>query len=408
MHIKETTSQAWDSIKANKLRSFLTLLALIIGVFSIIVSTTAVAVLDSYFKNTMSIMGSDVITVQKTPAVQMGELDKSVRNRKNIGFDQAMELEDQMVIGEGMSPYETFSASKITYNEEETEPNVMVRGSNINFLENNAYELEDGRNFTGDDIQYRRNFVIIGKDVQSDLFQNEYPLGKTIRFDGQPYQIIGILEAKGQIFGQSFDNFVLIPYTTALNVYGGFNRNISVQLRAPEVSLIEKTVDEVAGIMRVIRKVAPGDDNDFEIETNDTLTGTFDAFTGALYMGGFAIGFITLLGAGIGVMNIMLVSVSERTREIGVRKAVGATRKAIVNQFLAEAIFICQIGGFIGMVLGIGVGNLMAVWIETQPVVPLWSVIGGFMGMLAVGLLFGVYPAFKAAKLDPIESLRYE
>lgn len=408
MHIKETTSQAWDSIKANKLRSFLTLLALIIGVFSIIVSTTAVAVLDSYFKNTMSIMGSDVITVQKTPAVQMGELDKSVRNRKNIGFDQAMELEDQMVIGEGMSPYETFSASKITYNEEETEPNVMVRGSNINFLENNAYELEDGRNFTGDDIQYRRNFVIIGKDVQNDLFQNEYPMGKTIRFDGQPYQIIGILEAKGQIFGQSFDNFVLIPYTTALNVYGGFNRNISVQLRAPEVSLIEKTVDEVAGIMRVIRKVAPGDDNDFEIETNDTLTGTFDAFTGALYMGGFAIGFITLLGAGIGVMNIMLVSVSERTREIGVRKAVGATRKAIVNQFLAEAIFICQIGGFIGMVLGIGVGNLMAVWIETQPVVPLWSVIGGFMGMLAVGLLFGVYPAFKAAKLDPIESLRYE
>lgn len=408
MHIKETTSQAWDSIKANKLRSFLTLLALIIGVFSIIVSTTAVAVLDSYFKNTMSIMGSDVITVQKTPAVQMGQLDKSIRNRKNIGFDQAMELEDQMMIGEGMSPYETFSASKITYNDGETDPNVMVRGSNINFLENNAYELEDGRNFTGDDIQYGRNFVIIGKDVQNELFQNEYPLGKTIRFDGRPYQVIGILEAKGQIFGQSFDNFVLIPYTTALNVYGGYNRNISVQLRAPEISLIDRTVDEVAGIMRVIRKVAPGDDNDFEIETNDSLTGTFDAFTGALYMGGFAIGFITLLGAGIGVMNIMLVSVSERTREIGVRKAVGATRKAIVNQFLAEAIFICQIGGIVGMILGIGVGNLMAVWIETQPVVPLWSVIGGFAGMLAVGLIFGVYPAFKAAKLDPIESLRYE
>lgn len=408
MHIKETTQQALDSLKANKLRSFLTLLALVIGVFSVIVSTTAVAVLDNYFKNTLSIMGSDVITIQKTPAVQMGELDKNIRNRKNIGFEEALTLDERMNIGEGMSPYETFAATRIKFQEEETEPNVMVRGSNTHFLANNAYELEDGRNFTGDDIQYGRNFVIIGKDVQTDLFKNEYPLGKTVRFDGRQYQVIGILEAKGQIFGQSFDNFVLIPFTTALNVYGGRDRNISVQVRAPEISFIEQTVEEVTGIMRVIRKVAPGEDNDFEVETNESLSGTFDAFTGALYMGGFAIGFITLLGAGIGVMNIMLVSVSERTREIGVRKAVGATRKAIVSQFLMEAIFICQIGGIIGMMLGIGVGNLMAVWIETEAVVPVWSVAGGFLGMLIVGLIFGVYPAFKAAKLDPIESLRYE
>lgn len=408
MHFKETISQAFDALRANKIRSSLTLLALVIGVFSVIVSTTAVAVLDNYFKNTLSIMGSDVITIQKTPAVQMGELDRSIRNRKNIGFEEALTLDDRMNIGEGMSPYETFSGTKISYNDSETEPNVSVRGSNGNFLANNAYELEDGRNFTGDDIQYGRNFVIIGKDVQNDLFPNDYPLGKTIRFDGQRYQVIGILEAKGQVFGQSFDNFVLIPYTTALNVYGGRNRNISVQVRAPEISFIEETVEEVTGIMRVIRKVAPGSDNDFEVETNESLSGTFDTFTAALYMGGFAIGFITLLGAGIGVMNIMLVSVSERTREIGVRKAVGATQKAIVSQFLMETIFICQIGGLIGMVLGIGVGNLMAVWIETEAVIPLWSVIGGFVGMLITGLIFGVYPAYKASKLDPIESLRYE
>ena len=408
MHIKETTQQALDSIKANKLRSFLTLLALVIGVFSVIVSTTAVAVLDNYFKNTLSLMGSDVITIQKTPAVQMGELDKNIRNRKNIGFDDARNLENRMVIAEGMSPYETFGIAKIVYQDEETEPNVSIRGSNSNFLENNAFDIEDGRNFTEDDVQYGRSFAIIGKDVQDALFKNEYPLGKTIRFDGRQYQIIGILEAKGQVFGQSFDNFVLIPYTTALNVYGGRSRNIAVQVRAPEISFIERTVEELTGIMRVIRKVAPGQENDFEIETNESLSGTFDSFTGALYMGGFAIGFITLLGAGIGVMNIMLVSVSERTREIGVRKAVGATRKAIVSQFLMEAIFICQIGGVIGMIFGIGVGNLMAVWIETEPVIPIWSVAGGFFGMLIVGLIFGVYPAFKAAKLDPIESLRYE
>lgn len=407
MHIKETTRQALDSLKANKLRSFLTLLALVIGVFSVIVSTTAVAVLDNYFKNTMSMMGSDVINISKTPAVQMGSLSDEIRNRKNIDFKTAENLEEQMRIGRGMSPDEVFRVTEISYGKEETEPNVYVRGSNENYLNNNSYDLEDGRNFNGDDIQYSRNVVILGKDVQEVLFKNEYPIGKQIRFDGRPYTVIGILQEKGQIFGQSFDNFVLIPYTAAINAYGA-NRNINIQIRAPEISFITETVEEITGILRVIRKVNPGENNDFEISTNDTLSGTFDAFTGALYMGGFAIGFITLLGAGIGVMNIMLVSVSERTREIGVRKAVGATRKAIVSQFLLEAIFICQIGGIIGMILGIGVGNLMAVWIETEPVIPLWSVLGGFFGMLIVGLVFGVYPAFKASKLDPIESLRYE
>ena len=407
MHIRETTIQALDSLRANKLRSFLTLLALVIGVFAVIVSTTAVAVLDNYFKNTMSLMGSDVINVSKTPAVQMGSLSDDIRNRKDIDFNTAERLDEMMKIGRGMSPDEYFNTTSIKFGDEETEPSMGVRGSNENYLANNSYELEDGRNFTGDDVQYGRNVVILGKDVQNALFKNVYPVGKEIRFDGRPYTVIGILEAKGQIFGDSFDDFVLIPYTTALNAYGG-NRNISIQVRAPEIDFISETVEEITGILRVIRKVTPGENNDFEISTNDSLSGTFDAFTGALYIGGFAIGLITLLGAGIGVMNIMLVSVSERTREIGVRKAVGATRKAIVSQFLMEAIFICQIGGLIGMILGIGVGNLMAVWIETEAVIPIWSVAGGFFGMLIVGLIFGVYPAFKAAKLDPIESLRYE
>lgn len=407
MHIKETTSQAIDSLKSNKLRSSLTLLALVIGVFAVIVSTTAVAVLDSYFKNTLSLMGSDVINISRTPAVQMGNLSDEIRNRKIIDFEIAESLEDQIRIGRGVSPDEVFQVTEISYKNEETEPNVYIRGSNENYLRNNSYELEDGRNFNGDDVQYARNVVIIGKDVQDVLFKNEYPIDKQIRFSGKPYRVIGILESKGQIFGQSFDNFVLIPYTTAMNVYGA-NRNISIQVRAPEISLIAATIDEITGVLRVIRKVNPGEKNDFEISTNDTLSGSFDTFTNALYLGGFVIGFITLLGAGIGVMNIMLVSVSERTREIGIRKAVGATRKSIVSQFLMEAIFICQLGGVIGMLIGIATGNLMAIWIETDPVIPVWSVVLGFVGMLLVGLIFGVYPAYKASKLDPIESLRYE
>ncbi len=408
MNIKETVSQSFDSIKANKIRSFLTLLALIIGVFSVIVSTTAVAVLDNYFTSSLSFMGSEVIQVSRTPSVQLGNTDESVRNRKSITFDIAEDLQEQISFGEGVSPNETFSGTKIQYGEEETQPNVPVRGSNENYLENNAFELADGRNFTSEDIQYARQNVILGKDIQTKLFKNEYPLGKTVRIDGKQYTVIGLLQSKGKIFGQSFDNFVLIPYTTGLNIYGGGNRNINIQVRAQNIKLIDDTVEEITGIMRVLRKVLPGEENDFEISTNESLSGTFDSFTGALYVAGFAIGFITLLGAGIGVMNIMLVSVTERTKEIGVRKAVGATRKAIVNQFLMEAIFICQLGGLIGMILGILGGNGMALLINADPVIPVFSVLLGFFGMLIIGLVFGVYPAFKAAKLDPIESLRYE
>lgn len=407
MNFKETFSQASGSLRANKIRSFLTLLALVIGVFSVIVSTTAVAVLDNFFNNTMSILGSDVITVQKNPAVQMGPRDASLRNRKNIKFGDAEALEERMEIGEGMTPATSFSFTKVTYKDNETDPNVMIRGGNNEYFANNAYEIEDGRNFNEEDIQYARQVAIIGKDVQNEIFKTEYPLQKTIRIDGRPYTVIAVLEKKGQIFGQSFDNMVVIPYTAGINAYGG-NRGIGIQLRAPEITMIQETIDEVTGIMRVIRKVNPGDENDFEVITNDSLTGTFDQFTYILYFAGFAVGFITLLGAGIGVMNIMLVSVTERTREIGVRKAVGATRKAIVNQFLMEAVFICQLGGIIGLIFGVAAGNIMAILIETEAVIPISSILLSFFGMLAVGLIFGVYPAFKASKLDPIESLRYE
>lgn len=407
MNIKEIFKQAFDSLWANKLRSSLTLLALVVGVFSVIVSTTAVAVLDNFFQNTMSVMGGDVISVSRTPSVQIGDSQQSSRNREDITFRTAEQLYEQLQLAENMSPDETFDYTKVIYGNRETDPTVRVVGSNEHYLENNAYSLRDGRNFSAEDIQYGRPFAIIGSDLQKELFETEFPIGKEIRVAGHQYRIIGTLEEKGSIFGQSLDKFVLIPYTTALNIYGG-DRNIDIQVKAPAMEFIEATIDEVTGIMRVIRKVAPGMDNDFEIETNDSLAGTFDQFTFILYAVGFVIGGITLFGAGIGVMNIMLVSVSERTREIGIRKAVGASRKAIVAQFLTETVFICQLGGVIGIVLGILAGNGMALWIETEPVIPLWAVMMGFFGMLVIGLLFGVYPAYKAAQLDPIESLRYE
>jgi len=407
MNIKEVFKQAFDSLWANKLRSSLTLLALIVGVFSVIVSTTAVAVLDNFFQNTMSVMGGDVINVSKTPSVRMGGSADNVRNRQDITFETAERLQEMLRLAEDVSPDETFDYTKVMYGDEETDPTVRVIGSNQYYLGNNAYELSEGRNFSSEDIQYGRLLAIIGHDIQQELFQNVNPIGKNVRVAGQQYRIIGTLDEKGSVFGQSQDEFVLIPYTAGLMIYGG-DRNIDIQVKAPAMDFIESAMDEITGIMRVIRKVAPGAENDFEIETNDSLAGTFDQFTFILYAVGFVIGGITLFGAGIGVMNIMLVSVTERTREIGLRKAVGATKKAIVSQFLTETIFICQLGGLIGIALGILAGNGMAIWIETEPVIPIWAVLTGFFGMFVIALLFGVYPAYKAARLDPIDSLRYE
>lgn len=407
MHLKEVFKQAFSSLAANKLRSFLTLVAIVVGVFAIISASTAVLVLDTYFKDTLTLMGGNVINVSKYPSVQMGGDWQRYRNRQDITFRTMEELQERAVLSRHISPDENFNTTKIVYGDNETEPGVPVRGSNEYYLSNNAYELSDGRNFTSQDIQYRRPVVIIGRDIQETLFEIEYPLGKILRIDGRPYRVIGLVEEKGSVFGQSLDNFVLIPYTTAMNVYGT-ERNIDIQVKAPSMTLVNASMDELIGLLRTIRKVPPGEENDFEIETNESLSGVFDQFTGILYIFGFVVGGIALLGAGIGVMNIMLVSVTERTREIGIRKAVGATKRAITSQFLMEAIVICQIGGVIGMMVGILGGNALAVWMESSIVFPWAAALLGILGMTVIGIVFGVYPAFKASKLDPIESLRYE
>ncbi|MDZ7682059.1 MAG: ABC transporter permease [Fodinibius sp.] len=206
MNIREVFKQAFESLWANKLRSSLTLLALVVGVFAVIVLTTAVAVLDNFFQNTMSVMGGNVVNISKSPSVQIGQGDRSARNRQDITFETAERLQDLVQMAEDVSPDETFEFTKIIYGDEETEPTVRVVGSNQHYLSNNAYELSEGRNFSPGDVQYGRPFAIIGSSIRDDLFQTEYPLGKSIRISGRPYQIIGLLEEKGSIFGQSLTN----------------------------------------------------------------------------------------------------------------------------------------------------------------------------------------------------------
>jgi len=408
MNIIEVFRQSFDSIRANKLRSSLTLLAISVGVFAIISANTAVLVLDTYFKDTLSLMGGDVITITKTPAISMGPTDwERYRNRDDITIEQMERLQNLSRDASEIGPNRTYRTTRVTFEDIETEPNIGIRGGNEFYLDNNAYSLDRGRNILPEDVDYARAVAVIGADVESALFERQEALGKTIRIEGRPYTVIGVVEAKGNVFGNTLDRFVVVPYSNLAGIYGR-NQNIGIQVRAGSIENVREAIDEITGVLRVIRNVDPRDENNFEITTNETLSGTFDAFTGVLYIIGFIIGGIVLLGAGIGVMNIMLVSVSERTREIGLRKSVGATRKAIVSQFLMETIAICQIGGVIGIIAGIGLGNAAAIYLDANIVLPWASAVGGIIGMTVIGVLFGVYPAYKAAQLDPIESLRYE
>jgi len=406
MHLWQTIKIAFGALGSNKTRASLTLLAIVVGVFAVISASTAVKVIDNFFQNTMTLMGSDVINVTTRPMVLVGN-QHGRTTREPITFRQFERYRDLAELSRSVSPNVVFRNTRVYHGEHSTEPNVQIRGSNEFWITNNAYSIEEGRDLTRDDVEDARPFVLIGSDVRDNLFRNRNALGERIRIDGQFYTVVGVIEAKGSAFGQSLDNFVLLPYTRLASIYGR-DRSITLQIRAPSVMMINETVDEATGLLRIIRQVPPGRENNFEIETNESLRGVFDDFTGILYLFGFVVGGIALFGAGIGVMNIMLVSVTERTREIGIRKAVGANRKSIVIQFLTEAVIVCQLGGLIGMFLGILAGNILVIIMDTTFVLPVFAILAGIIGMTIIGVVFGVYPAWKAARLDPIESLRFE
>ncbi len=409
MALIEVFRMAWDSLISNKLRSFLTLLGMVIGVFAIIASVTAVNVIDVYFRDTIQFLGSTTFAIHRWPAVRFGPLDERIRNRKKITYQDMLLLRRRAELPVAVSASDDFAITRVRYDGRETDPNVLLIGSDQYYALNHGYEVAEGRFLSEDDVRFARPVVVMGATIAEKLFPNEYPIGKVVRIDGFRFRVIGVLARKGQAFGEDQDRRVIAPITRLLQLYAGrHDENITIEVRAPSVELLQATMDEVIGIMRVIRKVPPGKPNDFEIITNDSLVKTFTSFTRYLTLGGAGIGFIALLAAGIGIMNIMLVSVKERTREIGIRKAVGATRTDILKQFLLEAIFICEVGGLVGILLGVAGGNLFAIYAGIRPAFPwLWAM-GGVFGVTLIAVVFGVYPAFQAAKLDPIEALRYE
>ena len=399
---------AIDAIRQNKLRSTLTLLGISIGVFSVIGVMTAIRTLESSVQSGLNVFAANTFVIQKYPSIQIGRRDKKIRNRKNIDYDQYKKLKERAKLPVLVSVSEGSSIRNVKYKDISVKNYVSLIGGDEGSVRMYKTFISDGRNIAPDDVRYARNVCVLGMDVVDRLFPFEDPLSKKIQIEGLNYYVIGITERQGEAFGQSQDNYIAIPITNYLQKFSNKWTTLSINVEAASEKDYDKTREEVIGIMRTIRKVKAGDDNDFELETNDEMIETFSGFTGGIKLFALSVSIIALVVAGIGIMNIMLVSVTERIKEIGIRKAIGATKQDILAQFLMEAVFLSEFGGIVGIVMGISAGNLVSFIFKIPAVIPIdWAIIGLAVCSL-IGIGFGIYPAWKAAQLDPIESLRFE
>ena len=406
--IKESFRMAIEAIRQNKLRSILTLLGISIGVFSVTGVMTAIRTLESSVNSQLDIFGTNTFMVQKYPAIRIHGPGNKYRKRKNIDFFQYEELKRRAKLPLRVSVADDTGERNIRYKDNVLKKTADVVGVDEWGLRTYKTYLADGRNFMEDDIRFSRNITILGPDVVDILFPFEDPIGKVIQIKGLDYTVIGVTERKGQAFGQSQDYFALIPISLYLQRYSSRWTSLGINVEAESPEIFEKTIDEVIGLMRVIRKVPPEKENDFEILSNEELLETFAGLTGGIKIFASAVSVIALLVAGIGIMNIMLVSVTERIKEIGIRKAIGATKSDILTQFLTEAVFLSQFGGIVGVILGILGGNIVAVLLNVPAVIPMDWAFYGLVVCSVIGIGFGIYPAWRAANLDPVESLRYE
>ncbi|PLX32069.1 MAG: peptide ABC transporter permease [Ignavibacteria bacterium] len=406
--IRESISMAMAALKANKLRAFLTLLGVVIGVFSFIGVMTGISVLQDSIESSFNVLGSNTLLVQKYPAIHTGPGSRmKYRNRKDISIEHGMYVRENSRLAQYVNVQANTWGGVVQYRNKKTNPNVQIIGGTPEIIFTQNRDMQDGRVYNEQELEYGRNVVVLGADIVRLIMPTEYPIGKEVRINGTPMRVIGVVEPKGGMFGGNADNFVLMPLTTFGNHFGRARR-VNIQARAPDQNSYDAMTDEIIGLLRVTRRVPPGEDNDFEIVSNESLISEVNNLTFLIRAGTGAVSAIALIAAGIGIMNIMLVSVSERTREIGVRKAIGATKRTILTQFLIEAVVICQIGGLIGIAMGLGGGNILAVMLDIPPVLPIGWAIVGLVVTSIIGIAFGVYPAWKAANLDPIEALRYE
>jgi putative ABC transport system permease protein len=408
MNFSEILRLALDSLKANKLRSGLTMLGIAVGVFSVIGVMTVISGLRSQIESGLNVLGANSFQFSKYPAINFSDPRQRFANRRDIDYNMSARFKELMGDTAQVSLMLRRGGRVAIYLDRRTNPNVILGGADENFITARNFEIAAGRNLGPDDVEFGRAVVLLGDELTKKLFINENPLGRMVRIDGQAYTVVGLLAPKGSSFGQSQDNFALTPITQFLETYGRSGRSISINVQSTSQASLAATQESAVGTMRLVRGLDPEDPNDFEIFSNDTLIESFNKVAEVVAVGAFVISAIALLASGVGVMNIMLVSVTERTKEIGIRKSIGAKKRNILSQFLIEAVVLSLFGGLIGIAFGIGLGNMVAMFLNATAIFPWGWTIAGMAVCSGIGIVFGYYPAWKAASLDPIEALRYE
>ena len=409
--MKEIFQMAFDSIRTHKLRSFLTLLGIMIGVMTVIGMVSIIQGINRTFLGELESMGSDLIFVGKYDPIQLGRRSEEERQRKDLTIEDAAAIEKEcsLVKAVAVDLVADFSESLPIKYRNKKNLDAFILGMNEKWPQViSVYLPEKGRFLIESDIAHRTKVCVLGAELDEILFPHLNALGKEIRVGPEKFTVVGVLQKRGSIFGQSQDNWVGIPISTLMKYFPYTLERLEIVAIPTKHGYIQETIEQIINLLRSRRKVGFGKPNDFSIYTQDTLVDFYNRITGAVYLVMIVISSIGLLVGGIGVMNIMLVSVKERTREIGIRKALGARSSDILKQFLIEAIFLTGIGGAMGVIIGFGIAFLVKTATPLPASVTLWSVILGLLVSVSVGLFFGIFPARRAAKLDPIIALRYE
>ncbi|MCO6461330.1 MAG: ABC transporter permease [Saprospiraceae bacterium] len=408
----ENIKLAIGNVRSNLLRSMLTMMIIAFGVMALVGILTAIdSILNSMTTN-FSGLGANSFSIEQKNVGFRGHPDGKRRvPGPPITFEQANELFTKnklptkvAISGSGVS------GVSVVYENKKTTPEIDVIGINENYLSVNSFNIQAGRPFSSSEFQYGVNVCIVGMAVVKRLFNGraQAALDRDISIGGNKFRIVGVMESQGSSMTSNVDKQIEIPLLTQKKLYGYADQSYFIGISTPLNMELNAAIDYTTGLFRNIRRLRAGVDNDFEIRQADAIMKILEENSSTLRIATIGIGLITLLGAAIGLMNIMLVSVKERTREIGIRKALGATRNNILSQFLIEAVVICQLGGLLGIVLGILAGNSIALFLKGGFIIPWDWIILGIVVCVVVGLFSGIYPAMKAARLDPVESLRYE